>query len=176
MILEPSNLDVLIDSVKIQIGDIEGTRYSEPVYRTALVNGVKMLTKRWNSKYLITDDVNVSRNPGYTYDVDDGSVFEPGDDFAVILAASSILARATLSSSSDEFTNWETPDLKVASGSRERALTKLYETAVMDLEAFFRKSLGTGRKQFMYTINRVYPILTTANIDLTPGSDNTGTE
>jgi hypothetical protein len=53
MIVTMTNLDYLIESVRIRLGDFNEDQYSEPLIRMSLVNGVKFLQKRWRSKYQI---------------------------------------------------------------------------------------------------------------------------
>ena len=53
MIITVTNLDHLIDNVRLRLGDFEGTLNSSALVRTALVNAVKFLQKRWRSKYQI---------------------------------------------------------------------------------------------------------------------------
>jgi hypothetical protein len=53
MIVTTTNVDYLIESVKLRLGDFDGTAYSDPLVRTGLINGVKFLQKRWRSKYQV---------------------------------------------------------------------------------------------------------------------------
>ena len=53
MITSPTNMDYLIEPVRMRLGDFSGTSYSDPLVRTSLVNAVKFLQKRWRSKYQI---------------------------------------------------------------------------------------------------------------------------
>ena len=53
MIITVCNLDYLIEPVHMRLGDFEGTVYSNALVRTALVNAVKFLQKRWRSKYQV---------------------------------------------------------------------------------------------------------------------------
>lgn len=166
MIEEETNLDYLIPGLQLHYGDIDGTLYSEAVYRTALVNGVKYLSRRWNGKYYIDSDNNVARSDTVTFTEESPPVIESnGDEYAIILAATVILRQVALTSSAGSFTNWSTPDLSVSSGSQERAYTTLYKDAVAALDAYFAKGLGTSRKRFMLTENLMYPTL------IAPGSD-----
>ncbi len=52
-ITQPSNIDYLLDNIRFRLGDFEGTQYSTTLLRTALVNAVKYLQPRWNSKYQV---------------------------------------------------------------------------------------------------------------------------
>jgi len=53
MITAINNMDYLIEPVRMRLGDFDGTTYSNALVRTALVNAVKFLQKRWRSKYQI---------------------------------------------------------------------------------------------------------------------------
>jgi hypothetical protein len=53
MITTVNNMDYLIEPVRMRLGDFEGTLYSDALIRTALVNSIKFLQKRWRSKYQI---------------------------------------------------------------------------------------------------------------------------
>lgn len=65
MITTETNLDYLIDSVRLRLGDFEGTVYSDTIIRTALVSSVKFLQKRWRSKYqVVSVDTYTGDNTG----------------------------------------------------------------------------------------------------------------
>lgn len=53
MITTITNLDYLIDGVKLRLGDFDGTLNSNALVRTSLVNAVKFLQKRWRAKYQV---------------------------------------------------------------------------------------------------------------------------
>lgn len=53
MITSVTNVDYLIEPVKIRLGDFDGTQYSDSLVRTGIINGVKFLQKRWRSKYQV---------------------------------------------------------------------------------------------------------------------------
>jgi len=53
MITTQTNVDYLIDSVRLRLGDFEGTVYSTTLVRTAIISAVKYLQKRWKSKYQV---------------------------------------------------------------------------------------------------------------------------
>jgi hypothetical protein len=50
---EPLNIDGLMASLRIEFGDIDGSIYSDTTIRTALVNAVSALQRRWDQKYQI---------------------------------------------------------------------------------------------------------------------------
>lgn len=64
MITTSGNLDYLIDSVRIRLGDFSGTAFSSALVRTSLVNSVKQLQKRWRAKYqILTADAIADLQP-----------------------------------------------------------------------------------------------------------------
>lgn len=54
-IVNPTNVDYLIEDVRLHIGDAdpEKLRFSDSYIRTSIINGVKMLQRRWGSRYLV---------------------------------------------------------------------------------------------------------------------------
>ena len=48
-----TNVDYLIQDVRMRLGDFDGTGYSDALIRTSLVNSVRFLSKRWRAKYQI---------------------------------------------------------------------------------------------------------------------------
>lgn len=53
MIITVTNMDYLIDGIKLRLGDFDGTANSDALVRTSIVNAVKFLQKRWRAKYQI---------------------------------------------------------------------------------------------------------------------------
>jgi hypothetical protein len=65
MITSATNIDYLIDSVRLRLGDFDGTGYSDTLIRTAIVSAVKFLQKRWRSKYqIVTSGTYTGNNSG----------------------------------------------------------------------------------------------------------------
>jgi hypothetical protein len=65
MITSATNVDYLIDSVRLRLGDFDGTAYSDTLIRTAIVSAIKFLQKRWRSKYqIVTSGTYTGNNSG----------------------------------------------------------------------------------------------------------------
>lgn len=62
MITSSTNVDYLIDSVRLRLGDFDGTTYSEVLIRTAIISAVKFLQKRWRSKYQVVSSGTYTGN------------------------------------------------------------------------------------------------------------------
>lgn len=52
-IVYPSNIDYLIDDVRLHIGDIDKVTFSDSIVRAALIGGIKMLQRRWQNRYYV---------------------------------------------------------------------------------------------------------------------------
>lgn len=52
-IVYPSNIDYLIDDVRLHVGDVDKVKFSDSLVRAALVGGVKMLQRRWRNRYVV---------------------------------------------------------------------------------------------------------------------------
>lgn len=156
LVTTTTNLDDLIPVLAYTYGDYAGTLYSEAIYRTALVNAVRYLERRWNKKYQLDDNNNIERNTSYSFDTTSPPIIEQQDEQAIVLAAVLLMRQAKITSSADTFTSWSTPDLSVSSVASSKAYIDLWKSAQNDLEAWFRQHLGTSKKRFMYSTDGYY--------------------
>lgn len=58
----PINIDYLIIDLRIHIGDTESTKYSDSFLRTSMINGIRMLQRRWDNRYYIFNESMVVEN------------------------------------------------------------------------------------------------------------------
>lgn len=54
--LSPSNVDYLIPDIRVRIGDIDKTAFSDKIVRTALISGIKFLQNKWQRRYQVYAD------------------------------------------------------------------------------------------------------------------------
>lgn len=161
----PSNIDYLIDDVRLYLGDLDGSEYSQTIVRTSLLSGVKYLMPKWNKKYLIyTEDMLVAsgvvRSPDGTftlgYQPNEYDVFRNGfvtftserppdieqqDEAAIVLAAAIILRKSKLTSNNPGY-SWVTPDLSYSNIEQARMGRLLIQQDMDALNAFFKFRLG----------------------------------
>lgn len=79
-IIEETNIDYLIPHLRFYIGDEITQRYSDTLMRTSLVNGIKMLQRKWDDRYLVYNDdliAGESTMSGYVYVKLPGTYEEP---------------------------------------------------------------------------------------------------
>lgn len=170
MLVTHTNLDIYITDVRLYVGDMtEPYVYSDSVIMTALVNAVKYLSNRWDSKYLIyssgivssfgvgTVDVNTPhgictladtiqendafRNCHIAFNSVAPPVIEQQDSAAIVLAASYLLRRSSASSSYTGL-SWSTPDLSYSNIQTSKSLQEYIAQDLAALNAFFMVKLG----------------------------------
>lgn len=123
-----TNLDYLIDYVRLRIGDTNPAsyRYTDEWLRTALVGAVKLLTRWWNYKYLITTDgtYNIYRNPNgyFVFDEATYGIIEQGDEQVIVLMASFLTLQGSLESSAWSTGAWRDAEISYSNieGGRMR--------------------------------------------------------
>lgn len=118
-----TNLDYLIDGLRLHLGDYEPStyRYTDEWLRTALVLSVKTLMKWWNYKYLLDTDSNVERNGNYTFLFPSPPIVEQGDERAIILMASIIIKEGSLEDASWSIGSWRDAEIAYSNIEGSRA-------------------------------------------------------
>ena len=119
-----TNLDYLIDGLRLHIGDITPAtyRYADEWLRTALVMSVKALQRWWNYKYLVDTDYNVYRNQNFTYLFPEPPIIENGDEQPIILMASIITKEGSLEQNSWAVGSWRDAEISYSNieGNRSK--------------------------------------------------------
>jgi hypothetical protein len=113
-ILTPTNLDYLIDSLRLHLGDIDPTkyRYMDEWLRTSLVLSVKTLQKWWEQKYLVDELGNVYRNTLYSlFSYPEPPLIQNEDERPIILMASIIIKQGSLENSSWSVGTWRDAEI-----------------------------------------------------------------
>ena len=170
MIVTTSNLDYLIDPVRLHVGDMAGSTFSDGLVLTSLVFGVKYLQHRWNSKYLIyasgmlvsgttvntpqgqctldtlPNENDVFRNCYATFTSDAPPIIDQSDEYAIVLTAAILLRRSVFASSISVFSNWSTPDLSFSNVASHKALLDTINADVAALDMLFKGKLAAPQK------------------------------
>lgn len=135
-ITDPTNIDYLITDLRLHLGDTETPyRYLDEWLRTALVASVKALSTRWNYKYLVGTDYNVSRNTQEHYfEYDEPPVILIGDERPIILQASIIIKGGSLEDSSWEAISWRDAEIYVSTIESGRLRSKSLQNDLDELD------------------------------------------
>lgn len=166
-----SNLAQYIDDVRLYVGDVSGTQYSDSLVLLALENAIQYLGWRWESKYLIYSSgiVNTTPAPAGFVNVNTPagmctieSTYSEGDVFrnchstftsvappiieqkdlpAVLIAATYLLFRSIAASAINAI-SWSTPDLSFSNIQSSRTITDFIKEQLIALDLFFKQKLG----------------------------------
>ncbi len=113
------NIDYLIDQVRLEIGDLDPVkyRYLDEWIVLSLIVAVRTLSRRWESKYKITNDGEISRNVNtITFEfteLEDGIV-QQKDERLIVVQAALIMLEGSLESSAWNIGSWRDAELSVS--------------------------------------------------------------
>lgn len=85
---------------------------------------------------------DVFRNPFLQFTSYPPPVISLEDETPIVLAATFLLRKAQVASSSDELVSWSTEDIRYTNLSKERSLSRLLEADKLALDEYFRRSLA----------------------------------
>jgi hypothetical protein len=123
MISTPTNLDYLIDFVRVQVGDLTPPyRYTDDMLRTTLVAAVQDLQRWWNNRYMLDSSYNVYRNPNMEFLVPEPPIIQDADIKPIKLMASIIIKSGTLENMSYSFGSWRDAEVSYSNieGGRQK--------------------------------------------------------
>jgi len=117
MPVRSSNLDYLIDALRLHMYDIDSSsyRYEDSWLLTSLVAGVKALMPWWNSKYVIDTSNNVARNSAWDsdkYEFDSPPIVQINDERPIILMAGMIIKGGTLENNAWDYGSWKDDEIQ----------------------------------------------------------------
>ncbi len=147
-----TNLDYLIDGLRLKIGDTEPTtyRYTDDWLRTTLVLAVKNLQRYWRFKYLIDVDNNAYRNPLYVFDVPEPPIIQNSDEYLITLMAAIIILEGSLENSAWDAVSWKDNEISFSNLERFRTKNSMLDRMVQELNSLIlppTKRLARPSKQ-----------------------------
>lgn len=149
----PTNLDYLIDFVRLRVGDMDSSayRYTEEWIRTSLVSSVELMGRWLNYKYLLDSNYNIYRNPhGYfifpeaTY-----GIVEPADNQLIVLMAAYIMLEGSLENSAWDYVSWKDAEITFSNLESSRARGNILKAIWEELNSLMKppvKRLARAKK------------------------------
>jgi hypothetical protein len=127
MLNEPTNLDYLIENLRLWLGDTTPSmyRYSDAWLRTALVGAVKALRGWWHDKYLVNDDSYlITRNDDrqYMFEYAEPPIIDHRDEMPIILMASIIVKSGSLQNAAWDLASWRDFEISYSPQAKGREL------------------------------------------------------
>jgi len=151
------NISYLIPQVRLKVGDINAAsyRYLDEWILLALVAAVRSLARRWDSKYLITDEGLISRNNEYLDfefdedELDTSTIVQEKDEEPIVLKAAIILVEGDLENSAWNLGSWRDAEIYYSNTESGRIRSGLIAGLKEDLDKILKppsKRLVKGSK------------------------------
>lgn len=152
MITESTDLDYLIDQLRLHIHDVDDTSYefSDEYLRSALVYALKALGYRWNHRYLIDTGYVVSRNPssGYVFVYTAPPVIQSTDEIIIILQASIMVKVGRNRVTSANVVSWRDDEIAYSNIASGRSMSEDLQRDIDWLNALLpKKKLYSADRQ-----------------------------
>jgi hypothetical protein len=159
----PSDLDYLLGSLRVHIGDIESPYdFSDGLLRKCLVDGFKSLDKRWQRRYDILASgissisgidysyYSIVRTLDYNFTDIEPPIIQVEDELPIVLMASIILKRGLLHKMSKGLGSWRDDEISMSNIASGQTLEMTLKMDVSELESILpsrARKLARGIKQ-----------------------------
>ncbi len=80
----PTNVDIMLDDVRLHLGDYEKKKFSDSLIRAAILSSIRMLQRRWKNRYVIYNDAMLVTAP-------EGTVIPSGYLYAIVIGTASFV-------------------------------------------------------------------------------------
>ena len=132
MPVRATNLDYLLDDLRLHMYDIDSSsyRYEDSWLLTSLVAAVKALMPWWNNRYVIDSNNNIARNSNWDdddYEFDSPPILQTKDERPVILMAAIIIKGGTLENNAWDYGSWRDDEISfsnIEGGKQKNASLK----------------------------------------------------
>jgi len=125
-IQQATNLDYLIDFLRLQLGDTNpmSYRYLDEWLRTAIVMAIKISGRWLGDKYRLDSDYHVYRNPDVIFFFDADPIIEDRDERVIILLASIMTKQGSLENNAWSIGSWRDAEISVSNIESGKELVK----------------------------------------------------
>jgi hypothetical protein len=138
-----SNLEYLIDFLRLHIGDTGVAVYSDETLHNALRYAVSSLASRWNTKYFIDIDGVVHRNTDTTmFDLSSPPIVQATDYRPIVLMASIIIKGGKKFSESGNAVSWRDDEVVWDGKTVASQITGTLQDDINELDSI----LGVGKR------------------------------
>jgi hypothetical protein len=124
MITTVTNIDYLIPTLRLHLGDIDSAsyRYIDDWLRTALVTSVKVMQRWWTNRYLVDSiTYDISRSSTGVFSFNEPPIIQDRDERPIILMASILVRGGQLEANSWNVGSWKDAEISVSTIESSRA-------------------------------------------------------
>ena len=141
--MKVSNLEYLVDFLRVHIGDTGGSpTYSDETLHNTLRYAVMSLAARWHSKYYLTSDGVVIRNPTEIFDFSSPPVIQVPDTRPIILMASIIIKGGNKNSQAGNTISFRDDEISYSNLEASRQTSSSLQDDINELNNLFGKKLA----------------------------------
>lgn len=153
MAYKTSNLEGLISSLRVQIGDTAATpTYSDEMLHSILRDAVQALMRRWHGKYYVDVEGVVYRNPSCTFNFSSPPVIQGEDIRPIVLQASIMIKQGQKFANSGDVVSWKDDEISYSNLESGRLLSSSLTEDISELNTLLPPA-GLARPQ----ASRLYP-------------------
>jgi hypothetical protein len=144
-----SNTDVdhLIPVLRFYLGDYATLRYPTDALRQALIFSIRMLMRRWASRYVVNSSGTVTRTTAIGFDTASPPVIQYKDEPPVVIQAAIIIKSGSLQDSSWQIASWKDDEIAVSNIQADRSRSTGLDRDIDLLETYFKRRLHAGSRQ-----------------------------
>jgi len=140
-----TDIDALLPQLRLYLGDItEPFRYTTPTLRSAVIFAIKVLMRKWRSKYKIDSVGTVTRNPNYTFEFAAPPTIQYYDEPPIIVQAAIVLKSGIMQEASWQVGSWRDDEIQVSNIEANKARDKSLERDIEWLDKYFKRRLFTA--------------------------------
>lgn len=151
-----TDIDSLIPTLRMYLGDWEEPyRYTTNTLRMALIFAVKVLMRRWRSKYKIENETTIVRNPNYTFEFSAPPTVQVYDEPAIVVQAAVTIKSGTMQEASWQVGSWKDDEIAVSNIEGSRSRRDGLDKDIIWLNDYFKRRLFAASKQSLVGFN--YP-------------------
>lgn len=144
-----SNTDVdhLIPVLRFYLGDHTTRRYSTDTLRQSLIFSIRMLMRKWASRYTVDEAGTVTRSTSVNFESTSPPVIQYRDEPPIVIQAAIIVKSGSLQDSSWQIASWKDDEIAVSNIQADRSRRDSLEHDKELLEDYFKRRLYAGSRQ-----------------------------
>ena len=142
-----TDVDHLIPVLRFYLGDYDTRRYLTDTLRQALIFAVRMLMRKWASRYTVDDAGTVTRTTSIGFDSTAPPVIQYKDEPPIVIPAAIIIKSGSLQDSSWQIASWRDDEIAVSNIQADKSRRSGLDEDKNLLEEYFRRRLHAGSRQ-----------------------------
>lgn len=157
--MKTSNLEQLLDFLRLHIGDTGIATYSDETLHNALRYAVSSLMPRWSNKYYLDVDGVVHRSPdGSLFYFSSPPVVQSSDVRPIVLMASIIMKGGKKFSGVDNAVSWRDDEVSFSNLESSRQMTSTLNDDINELNRVLPTKLARPLHGTLYGFRRDWDI------------------